>query len=93
MAVVGGGFAGVAAAFRTLEEANARGRAVELTLIDGAGVGGGASGRRGGTAASVHAAREDDLARRGGRGEGEAVARRGGARGGRYGRDGRRKER
>ena len=44
MAVVGGGFAGVAAAFRTLEEANARGRAVELTLIDGAGVGGGASG-------------------------------------------------
>ena len=44
VAVVGGGFAGVAAAFRTLEEANARGRAVELTLIDGAGVGGGASG-------------------------------------------------
>ena len=44
VAVVGGGFAGVAAAFRTLEEANARGRAVELTLIDARGVGGGASG-------------------------------------------------
>lgn len=42
--VVGGGFAGVSLAFHVVEEANARGRAIDVTLVDAVGVAGGASG-------------------------------------------------
>lgn len=44
MVVVGGGFVGVVVVFWMFEEVNARGRAVELMLIDGVGVGGGVFG-------------------------------------------------
>lgn len=43
-AVVGAGFAGVALAFELLEGANARGTALDVTLIDARGIAGGASG-------------------------------------------------
>ena len=42
--VVGGGFAGASLAFHVIEEANARGRAIDVTLMDAVGVAGGASG-------------------------------------------------
>ena len=42
--VVGGGFAGASLAFHVIEEANARGRAIDVTLVDAVGVAGGASG-------------------------------------------------